>query len=383
MKGIKPSGRKYLFEKLINFETVDLLNAPGADPSITLQYNAQPKILISIFDTAYTEMNSDSEARKELYALGKEHAKFIKKFLESSYKEAKKLIDNAGTKFEFCKGEPEFISGIFHLTSVFAADKNFADILELDNHRDYFRQLFAKITNTEAVFYKKTSKYRQSDGIERNSNAPNITFDDLQVVTNHFMICSNSLKLIMLRLDRHYRPKKLMSITDINAFHKIIENSALATKEFHNLVHIDSGRFTAHHRACLSFIEEDNLRKKHPGEGNKDWNHIKAKTHFYSAKGWHLVGDTAEISITDKKEKISQHIALADKYCKNKNSKLFQKLESYKENMSDCKCFVCSKTPTDKARSLCSRCKGIRYCGRECQLKDWPRHKSECRKLGK
>jgi hypothetical protein len=32
-------------------------------------------------------------------------------------------------------------------------------------------------------------------------------------------------------------------------------------------------------------------------------------------------------------------------------------------------------------QKLCSRCKGVRYCSRECQRADWKRHKKCCRQL--
>jgi len=40
------------------------------------------------------------------------------------------------------------------------------------------------------------------------------------------------------------------------------------------------------------------------------------------------------------------------------------------------KCAGCGKRGTLKA---CSRCKGRKYCSRECQLKDWPTHKAACK----
>lgn len=40
------------------------------------------------------------------------------------------------------------------------------------------------------------------------------------------------------------------------------------------------------------------------------------------------------------------------------------------------KCFVCGASQSLKR---CSRCRGICYCGTECQSKDWTRHKDECK----
>jgi hypothetical protein len=34
-----------------------------------------------------------------------------------------------------------------------------------------------------------------------------------------------------------------------------------------------------------------------------------------------------------------------------------------------------------EALKLCSRCKIVSYCSRECQLKDWPDHKKHCKVL--
>ncbi|KAK3594343.1 hypothetical protein CHS0354_004697 [Potamilus streckersoni] len=42
-------------------------------------------------------------------------------------------------------------------------------------------------------------------------------------------------------------------------------------------------------------------------------------------------------------------------------------------------CFVCSSRHSVK---LCGRCKGIPYCSKECQKRDWGRHKQECNKVG-
>jgi len=39
-------------------------------------------------------------------------------------------------------------------------------------------------------------------------------------------------------------------------------------------------------------------------------------------------------------------------------------------------CRACGKE--GKALSVCSRCKKVKYCSRECQVKDWKRHKKDC-----
>jgi len=38
-------------------------------------------------------------------------------------------------------------------------------------------------------------------------------------------------------------------------------------------------------------------------------------------------------------------------------------------------CFVCKSTGNTKR---CSKCKSISYCGKDCQYKDWERHRTEC-----
>ena len=53
-------------------------------------------------------------------------------------------------------------------------------------------------------------------------------------------------------------------------------------------------------------------------------------------------------------------------------------MESKPENSEDkeraFKCPVCGKA----AHLLCSRCKAVRYCSKECQKQDWKEHKKVC-----
>lgn len=44
---------------------------------------------------------------------------------------------------------------------------------------------------------------------------------------------------------------------------------------------------------------------------------------------------------------------------------------------------VCGYCRTQGSKSRCSKCHIARYCGAECQLKDWPEHKMECAVLSK
>ena len=42
-------------------------------------------------------------------------------------------------------------------------------------------------------------------------------------------------------------------------------------------------------------------------------------------------------------------------------------------------CYVCEKIPGEGKLLKCNRCKLMRYCGAECQKKDWGRHKGVCK----
>ena len=46
-------------------------------------------------------------------------------------------------------------------------------------------------------------------------------------------------------------------------------------------------------------------------------------------------------------------------------------------------CRVCSKMGAGQSIKNCGRCKTAFYCSRECQVKDWPLHKTDCRKFSK
>lgn len=45
---------------------------------------------------------------------------------------------------------------------------------------------------------------------------------------------------------------------------------------------------------------------------------------------------------------------------------------------NDKKSTVCGQCRNPEAGQRCSRCKNVRYCSRECQAKDWPRHRPRC-----
>ncbi|KAL3903724.1 MAG: hypothetical protein SGARI_005249 [Bacillariaceae sp.] len=63
--------------------------------------------------------------------------------------------------------------------------------------------------------------------------------------------------------------------------------------------------------------------------------------------------------------------------CLGGNAKKEVKLSSEKANCLEC--YRCKKKGTPKEFMRCSRCKQTTYCGRECQLKDWPDHKIPCK----
>lgn len=57
-------------------------------------------------------------------------------------------------------------------------------------------------------------------------------------------------------------------------------------------------------------------------------------------------------------------------------SKAVKKCKKDKELGLEFKC-PCGKK--DKEMKKCGRCKKIYYCSKECQIKDWQNHKSECK----
>ena len=44
-------------------------------------------------------------------------------------------------------------------------------------------------------------------------------------------------------------------------------------------------------------------------------------------------------------------------------------------------CSTCNKASTEMFSCYC--CKGVAYCGPECQRKGWPKHKTECKQIQK
>ena len=48
----------------------------------------------------------------------------------------------------------------------------------------------------------------------------------------------------------------------------------------------------------------------------------------------------------------------------------------YDASIENCEALYCSNKP----KQMCSRCNYRRYCSRECQVKDWSKHKEYCSK---
>ncbi|KAJ6254008.1 ankyrin repeat-containing protein [Anaeramoeba flamelloides] len=74
-----------------------------------------------------------------------------------------------------------------------------------------------------------------------------------------------------------------------------------------------------------------------------------------------------------KKKRQVLSIISKDNEIKIKNVEKNEKAINYR------KCNVCNKT---KGLSICTSCKEVYYCGKECQRKDWKNHKEKCLKEG-
>ena len=59
---------------------------------------------------------------------------------------------------------------------------------------------------------------------------------------------------------------------------------------------------------------------------------------------------------------------------KNTNNQSFE--EKYRESMKGCGC--CGNRL--KALMKCTACGKVSYCSKDCQVQDWPAHKTECKK---
>jgi len=95
----------------------------------------------------------------------------------------------------------------------------------------------------------------------------------------------------------------------------------------------------------------------------------------YTASG---SGETFESWLNSERE----HAATAAKLEYEKRRKVGQPVDKlrYKAVLAD-KCHFCGEKATAyKALKTCSRCKDAYYCDAACQRKDWPNHKSVCRR---
>jgi len=379
-QGFKPSGRKYYFETIINFSnpTFDKVAKSNEDYSMLENMQKicfQPDLLIALLDTSFTEIES-GESRKVLKSLAIENASEICKYLDFTVNKINTVIERG--RFQFF--ESNFIVKISHVLFSLSSEKTCADSFNLDKYTPFFQQVFNFWIRLD---HPEPKQYTDDNFIEGYSSKPFISLylDKTEITCAHYLWCIYSLKLFILRMNRYYRPSSCMNEKEVNVLHTMIKNTCYRTQKYYSCAAHDYGRFTIHHRVCLLLIEEDNLRKKRSGEVQKNWDLVKSRVNYYGTKGWHLIEDNTSTTTVRRKEFISKYLSEAEKYCQDKESNLFQKIEKLKRNILEYKCNVCLKAPTkEKSLLRCSKCKAVRYCGRDCQVADWPKHKLGCGK---
>jgi hypothetical protein len=95
---------------------------------------------------------------------------------------------------------------------------------------------------------------------------------------------------------------------------------------------------------------------------------------------WAKQRETDEYLKTGKKTTV-HYLPVTDELM-NDPFKLMYELQRWQKrvdkNLLPKRCEVCGTT---EGIHWCSKCHGIGYCSRECQLKDWPVHKKECDEL--
>ena len=79
--------------------------------------------------------------------------------------------------------------------------------------------------------------------------------------------------------------------------------------------------------------------------------------------GWYTLSSGEKVSFLDVAEAAHQEAAV-------------ELIKSILEKI-ECECECCGSST--KKLSLCSRCQKVRYCSRECQVKDHKKHRSECK----
>ena len=68
-------------------------------------------------------------------------------------------------------------------------------------------------------------------------------------------------------------------------------------------------------------------------------------------------------------------IAYVHPYCSRSCRKYYQSTQPHLKSYESY-CVVCEKA----TKNSCARCRLVYYCSRDCQAKDWPKHKSKCKK---
>ena len=100
-----------------------------------------------------------------------------------------------------------------------------------------------------------------------------------------------------------------------------------------------------------------------------------------------LAAEQAPIFLGDHTEEMAEEVTrlfkafdseAAQSLLQDNSTSATQSDNDKKRKNKEKRCAVCQKP---NSRQRCSRCHNERYCGRECQVNHWPKHKKKCKPI--
>lgn len=375
-----------LFDKIIDYQDeaaeIYALEDGKEDLLDLSKWTVQQLILIGLIEPAYTELEKDTETRKQLRNIVVKHHKSVRNFLDSCFQRLETIMNTIEDVEDFGIAETQVICSIFHLIQCLTKHDEFIKLLELDRY-------YSKIEKFLSFWLAINPEADSLDEFEYNeffTNAPFAVFkkDEYSLVFHYFYWAGFAMKLIFLRLDRYYRPDKKMS-----------RDTAL---EIFNITIQLTGRISPFYMDCLpmlsylyplldtyeAFLKECELIDFESFGFDLEAfpNHVhKSLTAFICAKIMSME-ENADVTEKHKNALVLKYLDKAEEFLDgDTNSPAFEEIQLLRKEINTPKhsCKVCSKSESSSKSLLrCSRCRKVRYCGKECQKKDWPEHKKIC-----
>ena len=384
LNDLQEDGVKFLFDNIINHE--DPIMVKHASVMLVglvhlSKFTVQPEILISMLESAYTELNENTESRKQLRDIVIKYKDHVQTYLDSCFEEIVRIMKRVSKIRDFQRLDARLIVSNLHLVQFLAGDEYFIENINLNK--------FYPIVSKLRLFWESINPINNMDYNEKFIINPGVTIagDDSFFVKHYYLWVIHSIILILLRLHYAFRRDEKLPEPIVFTAKLLIRNSGYRVGPDYQIAYGFRHEF-CHLRACIALEEEmdkweiNSLTAKTSYTKSKIISRNIGLCHLFYAG---LIGifPFADINPKLRNALTLKHVDLAEQNLHPRTDKKFLKItKAMREDvLKTNKCNLCSRTPKPQETfALCSRCKSVRYCGKSCQIDDWPTHKTMCRR---